>query len=104
MTEKPYITALARHIRRWNGSTLEWDSTPYRTLVEAIRREEATLTSLSNSAIAERAAAFRNAIPAGTTLPISGHGHAPCHDRTGSKVPHGYHNRLKRPGSHDIRW
>ncbi len=65
MTDTSFYTSLRRHIRRWNGSTLEWDLSPYHKTVAAIRREHEQIAPVADTAIAGRIAACRNELQAG---------------------------------------
>jgi preprotein translocase subunit SecA len=55
-----------RTIRRWNGSKLEWDCTPYRATVEAIRGEAGRFAALNDGDLSASASSFRDQVRSGT--------------------------------------
>ena len=66
MSDTPFSTMLRRTIRRWNGSTLEWNCDDYRSLVPAIRSEEAKFLLLSTKQLTEKATELRESVSTGT--------------------------------------
>ncbi|MBN1757910.1 MAG: accessory Sec system translocase SecA2 [Chitinispirillaceae bacterium] len=65
MTDTTFATALRRHIRRLNGSTLEWDISEYRETVDAVRRRHDSFVTLSDDALAARMEGYRERIRSG---------------------------------------
>ena len=65
MTDTTFFTSLRRHVRRWNGSTIEWDVSGYRALVDDIRRQVAASGTMTDENVAHLIAGYRERIRSG---------------------------------------